>query len=132
MVDPTQSFCKNCDSIYSPIIVPPTFYKDLSRVFLNEVWNKTENELLEAEHIIFCGYSFPDADIHIKYLLKRVQKNRRAGIPVKFTVINSFDGKDEDVKKEEEYRFKRFLGANVNYTNLSFKDFANNPEAVIR
>ncbi|HEY4062809.1 MAG TPA: SIR2 family protein [Puia sp.] len=131
MVDPAQSYCINCHTIYSPIIVPPTFYKDLSKVFLNEVWNKAENELLEARHIIFCGYSFPDADIHIKYLMKRIQKNRYKDFNPKFTVINNFKGKKGEVKKEEEYRFKRFLGSNTNYTNISFEEFANDPGTII-
>jgi hypothetical protein len=63
--------CPRCDSVYSPLIVPPTFYKDLNNVFLSSIWNRTDVVLGKVKHIIFCGYSFPDADIHIKYLLKR-------------------------------------------------------------
>jgi len=58
MVDPAQSFCKICKTVYSPIIVPPTFYKDLSKVFLNQVWNRAEIELLEADHLIFLAILF--------------------------------------------------------------------------
>lgn len=131
MIDPIKSLCDNCETVYSPIIVPPTFYKDLSKVFLNEVWNKAENELLEVEHLIFCGYSFPDADIHIKYLIKRIQKNRKNPQQLKITVINNHTGKDPEVKADEENRFKRFLGKNVNYTNFSFEEFANDPKIVM-
>jgi len=131
MVDPSQSVCTRCRTVYSPIIVPPTFYKDLSKVFLNEVWNKAENELLDVQHIIFCGYSFPDADIHIKYLLKRIQKNRRRPDELKFSVINNHTGKKKETKKEEENRYKRFLGANANYTDLTFEQFANDPLSII-
>jgi len=132
MVDPSKSFCKTCETVYSPIIVPPTFYKDLSKVFLNQVWNKTENELLDVEHLIFCGYSFPDADIHIKYLIKRIQKNRRNPYKLKFTVINNHPGKKADVKAEEENRYIRFLGRQIDYTDYSFEDFANDPTLVIK
>src|SRR6185437_5637397 len=92
IVDPSNSFCKTCETVYAPIIVPPTFYKDLSKVFLTQVWNKAEGELLNAEHLIFCGYSFPDADIHIKYLLKRIQKNRPQPHKLKITVVNNHMG----------------------------------------
>lgn len=131
MVDPALSYCKKCDTVYSPIIVPPTFYKDLSKVFLSQVWNRAENELSEVEHLIFCGYSFPDADIHIKYLIKRIQKNRRNPQSLKITVINNRKGKKEEVKTEEKLRFQRFLGHNVTYTDFSFQEFANNPKIVM-
>ncbi len=131
MVRPTQSYCKTCETTYSPIIVPPTFYKDLSKVFLNQVWNKTELELLEADHLIFCGYSFPDSDIHLKYLIKRIQKNRKQNHNLKLTVINNHKGKKAEVKAEEKNRYERFLGTHVNYTDFSFEDFSNDPTIVI-
>lgn len=131
MTDPTQSFCQACDTIYSPIIVPPTFYKDLSKVFLNQVWYKAERELLNVDHIIFCGYSFPDADIHIKYLIKRIQKNRQNPHNLKITVINNHTGKNNEIKLDEKNRYQRFLGNTVNYTDFSFEDFVDNPTIAI-
>lgn len=131
MVDPSSSYCQKCETVYSPIIVPPTFYKDLSNVFLSQVWNRAENELLEIEHLIFCGYSFPDADIHIKYLIKRIQKNRRLSQSLKITVINNHSGKKAETKENEKLRFQRFLGQNVNYTDYSFEEFADNPKIVM-
>jgi NAD-dependent SIR2 family protein deacetylase len=132
MVDPRQSFCETCETNYSPIIVPPTFYKNLSNVFLGEVWNRAESALLQVDHLVFCGYSFPDADIHIKYLLKRIQKNRPAGKPVKFTVINSFIGKNAATKQDEKGGFTRFLGNGVNYTEMSFEEFSANPKLILK
>jgi len=125
-----QAVCRKCDTVYSPIIVPPTFYKDFTNVFLNLVWNKTEQCLLETEHLVFCGYSFPDADMHIKYLIKRIQKNRRNS-NLKVSVVNNHSGKKTEMKKEEKYRFQRFLGFGVNYTELSFEEFAENPERLV-
>jgi len=125
-----QAVCPQCKTIYSPIIVPPTFYKDFTNVFLNIVWNKAEQDLLKSDHIIFCGYSFPDADMHIKYLVKRIQKNRRNS-NLKVSVVNNHSRKKESIKDEEKYRFQRFLGHNVNYTDMSFEEFANNPEKLI-
>ncbi|MEI9934804.1 MAG: SIR2 family protein [Ferruginibacter sp.] len=131
MIDPTQSYCIKCNTIYSPIIVPPTFYKNLSKFFLGQVWNKAETELLDAEHLIFCGYSFPDADIHVKYLIKRIQKNRVQPHKLKITVINNYIDKLSSEKVEEKKRYTRFLGQQVNYTSYSFEEFANNPNLVM-
>jgi SIR2-like domain len=121
--------CLECGSVYSPMIVPPTFYKDLNNVFLSSIWNRTDVTLRKVKHIIFCGYSFPDADIHIKYLLKRAQTNR--DIPLKVTVINNHPHKKPSEIEQEKDRYARFLGQ-VDYTNKSFEEFAADPVAVIR
>jgi hypothetical protein len=121
--------CRHCRGVYVPLIVPPTFYKDMSNAFLNAIWNQTGIALRKVDHIVFCGYSFPDADIHIKYLLKRAQTNRTT--PLRFTVINNHSEKKAKEKQDEKYRFGRFLGLRVDYTDLSFEDFAADPMQVI-
>ena len=121
--------CPLCDSVYMPLIVPPTFYKDLNNVFLSTIWNKIDIALRNVRHIVFCGYSFPDADIHIKYLLKRAQTNRHA--PLKITVLNNHPGKKASDAEQEKSRYKRFLGTGADYTDMSFEDFASDPLAVI-
>lgn len=123
--DFSNAACPRCGSVYAALIVPPTFYKDMNNVFLSTIWNRADVALQKVNHIVFCGYSFPDADIHIKYLLKRAQTNRLT--PMKFTVINHYDGKKESECQPEQERYKRFLGPEVNYTTSSFKDFAANP-----
>ena len=128
--DFSHATCPHCGSVYSPLIVPPTFYKDMNNVFLSTIWNRTDVALQKVNHIIFCGYSFPDADIHIKYLLKRAQTNR--GTQMKYTVINHFPGKKQDDCDREKYRYRRFLGPEVNYTAKSFEDFAANPLVILQ
>jgi hypothetical protein len=54
--------CPHCQSVYAPLIVPPTFYKDLSNVFLSAIWNRTDVALRKVNHIIFCGSSFPEVE----------------------------------------------------------------------
>ena len=53
--------CLNCREYTVPIIVPPTYFKNMSNVYLSLVWNKAEHAFREADLIIFCGYSFPAA-----------------------------------------------------------------------
>src|SRR5450759_97556 len=130
ITDFAHAACPHCGSIYSPLIVPPTFYKDLNNVFLSSIWNRTDVALRKVNHVVFCGYSFPDADIHIKYLLKRAQTNRDG--PLRFTVVNNFKGKKPYDRQQEEYRYKRFLGSAVRYTGTSFEEFAADPPAVLR
>jgi hypothetical protein len=102
----------------------------MNNVFLSTIWNRADVALQKVNHIVFCGYSFPDADIHIKYLLKQAQTNRLT--PMKFTVINHYDGKKESECQPEQERYKRFLGPEVNYTTSSFKDFATDPLVMLQ
>lgn len=117
--------CLECKSLTVPIIVPPTYFKNMDNVFLSTIWNKVESSLRESDLVVFCGYSFPDADIHIKYMLKRIQTNRNT--PLKFIVFNYHEGKKEESMKREEDRYKRFLGKDVIFTKNSFEDFSTNP-----
>jgi NAD-dependent SIR2 family protein deacetylase len=118
--------CNFCETLMVPIIVPPTFYKNMTNVFLGRVWNRAEFELRRADHVIFCGYSFPDADMHIKYLIKRAQTNRGTGKQPRFTVVNHFPGKASQDIDAERARYERFL-RKVNYTSVSFEEFSSQP-----
>ena len=66
------------------------------------------------KNIFFCGYSLPDADIQIKYLLKRAQINRDSDLHV-FVANRAISGTEQ---------YDRFFGPGVT-TNLEmdFKDF---------
>ncbi len=127
--DFAHATCLSCGSVYAPLIVPPTFYKDMNNVFLSTIWNRTDIALRKVRHVVFCGYSFPDADIHIKYLLKRAQTNRDDLL--KFTALNSYPGKDPKEADQEKYRYERFLGQSVDYRALSFQEFAADPLRII-
>jgi len=123
--------CRRCNNTMSPIIVPPTYYKDFNSIYLSTIWSKMEKALLETNHIIFCSYSFPDSDVHIKYILKRAQKNRLNGSRLKVSVVNHYDGKNENHSKQEKEQYERYLGSQVNYTELDFQHFANDPQSLI-
>jgi len=121
---PNDSRCRFCQSIQSSIIIPPTYYKDMSNPYLQKVYELTEQELLSAKEIIFCGYSFPDADMHIKYLLKRAEQNSNRSTPLEIKIIN------HGFNPDEENRYLRFFKdkSNVHYIkDSSFEDFSNDP-----
>lgn len=85
--------------------------------------------LNDIGHLIFCGYSFPDADMHIKYLIKRIQSNRTDKL--KITVINNYPGKKAEKLDEEKERYLRFLGTDIHFTNNTFEDFCSQTEKFI-
>ena len=53
------------------ILITPTFLKDLNNLHLKNIWHNALIELIEADKIVFIGYSFPDADFEMRCLLKK-------------------------------------------------------------
>lgn len=122
-----EAQCKKCASLSEAVIVPPTFFKDYTNRYLSSVWDQVEKQFSVADNIVFCGYSFPDADIYIKYLLKRGEVLSKKNMNI--CIVNNFEGKTQDLCEEEMNRFLRFLKYkdNVKYTNMSFQDFVSDP-----
>lgn len=91
--------CRFCEKVYNlpdysgiylePQIIYPTFIKDLSGTHFNQIWNNTASEISEASHIIFIGYSFPQADFEIRQLLARKTPDN-----CKITIVLNSDNKD--------------------------------------
>ncbi len=129
--EPTAARCPTCETLRTPVIVPPSYYKDMASVHLAVVWNKAYQATRQADHLVFCGYSFPDADMHVKYLAKRAQLNRdRVAQPLRVTLVNHHPGKAG--AEAEAQRFGRFLGsADVKDSGLSFEQFSSNPRSVL-
>jgi len=117
--------CNKCNTLMEPVIIPPTFYKEMTNPFIQEIFLRADKVLRNAEKIFICGYSFPDADLHIKYLLKRAEQFR--GKTPEIYVINNYLNKTDQQKEEEEHRIRRFFKnkEKLHYTNLSFEEFAN-------
>ena len=111
--------CQVCNTPMKPVIVPPTFYKEMSNPFIQEIFLKADKVLREAERIYICGYSFPDADMHIKYLFKRAEIFR--GETPEIFVINK--PKDDSPEKKQFMRFFKDK-KKVHYTDLAFEEFS--------
>lgn len=113
-----------CDEELAPIIVPPSFFKEMSNFHLQTVWRKAQQALASAKVIVFCGYSLPDADIHIKYMLKRAELNR-TGAAARIFVVNDHENKTNEDRWSEIARFRRLVRDpdKVLFKKLSFQDF---------
>jgi hypothetical protein len=54
-----------------PLLIAPTHLKDYRNPHLAQVWYEAERVLREADRAIFIGYSLPDDDVEVVYLVKR-------------------------------------------------------------
>lgn len=127
---PEECICSRCETLAVPIIIPPTYFKALSNLYLRQIWHAAEQSLMKCNRLVFCGYSFPDADVHIRYLLKRVEVYRQE-TPEVF-IINEHEGKDVKAREMEKERYLRFFRdkSRVHYTQLSFEKFCDNPTSI--
>ena len=128
---PWLFYCKECNELQFPVLIPPTFFKAMSNFFLQQIWKRAEEELKRAERIVFCGYSFPDADLHVKYLLKRAEVNR-VGIAPRVFIVNEHNGKNDEARRTEKERYSRFFRHKdeVIWMTAGFEDFAIHPEII--
>ena len=76
----TERICPQCEKIFDEkenipqmhsILIMPTFLKDLNNLQLRNIWHNAFIDLTEAGKVVFIGYSFPDADFEMRYLLKK-------------------------------------------------------------
>lgn len=115
--------CAQCGMPIVPIITPPSFLKGMKNHFLQQIMHNSAGVLRNVRRIVFCGYSFPAADLLIRYLLKRVELNFDPRPEI--LVVNCYEGKEDQSKRREEKRFKRFFRNKdqVRYLDMTFSDF---------
>ena len=54
-----------------PELITPTMMKSLSNQLYTNLWSSAAQELRDATHIIFVGYSLPIADFEFRYMLQK-------------------------------------------------------------
>lgn len=102
----------------------------MANLALRRIWDEAERICLGSQRIVFCGYSFPDADVHVRYMLKRAEMNR--GSKLEVFVVNNHPGKSSEAAYWEKDRYLRFIidKANVHYMDISFEDYATNTQVI--
>nr|MBF4236894.1 hypothetical protein [Vibrio anguillarum] len=96
---------------FQTFIVPPSHFKDLSHPAINKLIDESAIEIRKAKKIIFVGYSFPEADVHIKALFK---KNMSKSVEVH--VVDPF------MNQSIESSYKS-LTSQVSFHKVGFSEF---------
>jgi NAD-dependent SIR2 family protein deacetylase len=63
--------CPNDETPFDTFIVPPSHIKDLNHPAISKLFDEAAIEIRKTKKIVFVGYSFPEADVHIKALFKK-------------------------------------------------------------
>ena len=90
-----------------PLIIPPvldkvSYYKHNT---LKTMWNEAKNSLLVAEKVYVIGYSIPETDLTVKFMLQKYIPKDCSVFIVNYV--------ETDKKNEEIDRMKRFFGDNI-------------------
>lgn len=68
---PDGAPCPVCQTKLRPLLIAPTHLKNYRNPHIAQVWYEAEQLLRDASRVIFIGYSLPDDDVEVVYLLKR-------------------------------------------------------------
>jgi NAD-dependent SIR2 family protein deacetylase len=135
--DNNEEVCPVCEYhasdneiLLQPEIITPSMTKSFDNQLYRNLWRSARNELVNAEKIIFIGYSFPIADYEFRHLL---QKNipHTATIDV---ILYKNDNPTRVTKKNEHLKFllpeKRFKESfyknNIEFFYDGFKTYFKN------
>jgi hypothetical protein len=100
-----------------PLLITPTYLKDLRNPHLAHLWRLAEDALRRAERITFIGYSLPGDDVHIKYLFKRaIETRRHPERDPEIVVVNRSES------AQQHYRW--FFGSGVRAEVCRFEEYA--------
>jgi len=112
-------YCKSQSSLGS-LFITPTLLKDLDNTHLRMVWHNAGLDLMEAERVVFVGYSLPLADFELRYLLKKsIRKDAKIEVVLKESTADY-----EKVRKNYDIFFGRRLSDEQVHKNGAEKFFA--------
>jgi len=109
----TVEHCLKDKTELSYVMHPPSLYfKTHRNIYLQLVWKHTYDLLAQADNVYFIGYALKNADVRMKYILKKSQVQKQK----EFVVINP------QPASQLHRKFERLLGK-VTYVNQDFSSF---------
>ena len=110
-----QEKCPDHGIHLQTLIIPPSWGKDYRVHSIQSVWERARIKLLEAERVVFIGYSLPEADQEVRYLLKTGLYREDEPPPFIYVV-------DQEGRSEAEKRYQRFFGE-LEYQPIAFRGY---------
>ena len=107
--------CHRDGNAYHTLLVPPSHMKDLSHTIHSQLFIEASEELRRARKIVFVGYSLPEADVHVKAIIKKSIRPHTEVAAV-------------DINETEEFRLRyREISKRTQFITLPFEDLVGSP-----
>lgn len=111
----THYQCRRDGNAYQTLLVPPSHMKDLSHTIHSRLFIEASEELRRASKIVFVGYSLPEADVHVKAIIKKSIRPQ-----TEIVVI--------DINETEEFRLRYLeISKRVQFDTIPFEDLVGSP-----
>lgn len=115
--------CPQCSTFVEPVLITPTQLKDYRNPHVQGVWTLAERVLRGAKRAIIVGYSLPDDDLDVIYLLKRGLGQLANQAPRNITVVErtSDDAMRAIDKHPVGRRYRSIFGPNIDWRTDGFE-----------
>jgi len=115
--------CPHCSTFVEPVLITPTQLKDYRNPHVRTVWTLAEQALRGAERAIIVGYSLPDDDLDVIYLLKRGlgQLANRASRNITVVERTSDDAMRAIGKHPVGRRYRSMFGSDIDWRTDGFE-----------
>jgi hypothetical protein len=118
------SKCETCQTALRALLVAPSHLKNYRNPHLTNVWYRAEQLLRSAGRAVFIGYSLPDDDVDVVYLLKRGLAHLSAA---DITVVD-FDEKHPGISARQSAVGRRYcslFGDAINWSARGLRGWLN-------
>lgn len=113
-----NAHCPKCGSDLRAVMITPTHLKDYRNPHIARVWYEAEQALRNAGRVIVIGYSMPDDDIEVAYLLKRGLEH----LPAKRLTVVGFDPENQAPRDNPVWqRYRVLFGPGFEWRPDGFK-----------
>jgi len=104
--------CPTCGTKLRPLLIAPTHLKDYRNPHIAQVWYEAERVLRDATRVIFIGYSLPDDDLQVVYLLKRSMAHLQ---PDQITVVDYDETGSPALQNPVGRRYRSLFGDTIDW-----------------
>lgn len=111
---PEHARCATCDSRVRPVLISPSVQKDYRNPHIAEIWYEAEKCLRSATRAVFIGYSLPDDDVQVIYLLKKALHRLSRENPAAITIVEYDPANDRD-RHPAWQRFRALFGDRIGW-----------------
>ncbi|HVP45715.1 MAG TPA: hypothetical protein VMT32_03995 [Bryobacteraceae bacterium] len=120
-----RSLCPECQTRLRPILITPTHRKDYRNPHLARIWYEAERALQRANRVIFVGYSLPDDDVEVIYLLKRglCTLNPAPLAPQQITVVEMDSQRRPLDRHPVGQRYRVLFGDGIDFRTEGFSNW---------
>jgi hypothetical protein len=111
---PDGAPCPTCKTKLRPLLIAPTHLKNYRNAHVAQVWYEAEQLLRRATRVVFVGYSLPEDDVEVVYLLKRSLHH----LPGDAITVVEYDGLNPNIALAEHAtgrRYRALFGDKVNW-----------------